>query len=279
MNTGCQLPGLIPYQFEFCYFDRNQKVNLLLVGDSKGQALFPGLVDTAKSDQHWAFVGGVLENALLPTSTNHPFYGQFQNNLNKLISAVDIDPGIKVVVFANAANSIFALNQAQVSSLTSSKLALFPNAEFRELVFSSMQNTVDRLLKKNKKIVFVLDNPTFPDLQDCLNRKSSIGFLNQILKLNPNPLCIKMMSEELNLMAPYREVMFKLADRYPKQVYIFDSLPYLCEPITEVCGTYMLSSDGQRKFIYSKTDHLSLYGATLVGRSLNQWLENTILNN
>ena len=275
MQKTCALPGLKPNQFEFCAHDTRGPNNLILVGDSKADALFPGLIETASPQERWSLVRGTMAYAILPLLTPHPFFAPFQKSLTQLIDAINADPKIEVVVFAVAARSLFALNTAQQASLiTNTRPAVFPNPQYQEIVLQGLEKTVQALLPANKKIIFVVDNPHFPDASDCLNRKTGSSALNQWLHLRPNPRCTISIEAQKNYMAAYLNTLNQLPIRYPGKVFVFDTVPLLCNTQAGMCESTMRIEEinPQNHYLYSVTDHLSFFAASRVGAELNRFI-------
>jgi peptidoglycan/LPS O-acetylase OafA/YrhL len=275
MQKTCELPGLKPNQFEFCAHDTRGPNNLILVGDSKADALFPGLIETASPQERWSLVRGTLAYAILPLLTPHPLFAPFQKNLAQVIGAINADPKIEVVVFAVAARSLFALNTAQQASLTANtRPAVFPNPEFQGLVLQGLEKTVQALLPANKKIIFVVDNPHFPDASDCLDRKTGSSALNQLLRLRPNPRCTISIEAQKNYMAAYLNTLNQLPIRYPGKVFVFDTVPLLCNTQLGMCEAAMRIEEinPQNHYLYAVTDHLSFFAASRVGAELNRFI-------
>ena len=120
-----------------------------------------------------------------------------------------------------------------------------------------------RLEQSGRRVVFVLDNPTLPDPNNCISgRMSDWPILGDLLHRQPNPLCTQRYSDHLRWTAPYYDLAKRLQADNPG-VLVYNPVPLLCDEATDLCP---MSRQGQ--YLYSYGDHLSDHASSLVARDL-----------
>ena len=120
-----------------------------------------------------------------------------------------------------------------------------------------------RLQQANKKVVFVIDNPTLPDPSSCIEGEmTSLPVLNRLLYRAANSNCNMTYTAHLAGTAAYQQFIKRLAKRNP-QLLIFDPVPLLCDVPANQC-TYHEA----KYFLYSYGDHLSDYANSKIAKQL-----------
>ena len=216
----------------------------VILGDSKAEALFYGLARESAATQSWAILGG----------TN--FLGTGSDN-DLALARIERDPKVKVVVLHNALRGMMPLEHGTGRVLTP------PTEEAMTSWLTTYRALFDRLQRSGRHVVFVMDNPTLPDPNDCISgRMSDWPLLGDLLHRKPNPLCTQRYSDHRLWTAPYTEFARRLQADNP-QVLVYNPVPLLCDEASDLCP---MSRNGQ--FLYSYGDHLSDHASSLVARDL-----------
>lgn len=252
-KPACQTPTA-PANL-LCSIDTRERPHLALIGDSKSEALFPGLVRTSSSANRWAFVS-IADFAPLISAV--PIYEKHQKPARIVLEQVLAIPGIDTVAIATATRKTFNLKtETDIRDLPESPL--YPEA------YVGLKQFVGELVAARKKVILVIDNPTLADPKDCLNRKTSVSWVNQLIGLDDaNTDCNIAMADQMKLSALHRQLLTAIAQDFPGQVSVFDTLPLLCDQTTSQCNAHM-----NGRPMYGFTDHISDYAAGLVGSALN----------
>lgn len=236
---------------------RENPVNIL-IGDSKAEVLFDGVVRTSQPGARWLMIAGNGTNgSFAPIISDNPAYAWNQESAQKTLELIDALPMIKTVAIASATRVIFKLK-------TEYTIQDLPESSLYYEALNGMSTFISELTKRNKKVVLVIDNPTLPDPRDCLERVSSSQVLNNLLKLKPNPECQFNLNKHLLLSSLYRQLIEEIAAKYPTHVQVLDTVPLLCNEQAGVCPPRI----GNRA-LYGITDHVSDYGAGIIGTKLN----------
>ena len=246
-KQGCGLEHLTKEKIEWCTHDNKQAIqNFVVLGDSKGEALFFGLSRESNSNESWMMIGPV--NLLQGAS----------EGLAKLaMERVTTDSSIKTVVLHNALRGFTPLNQTTGfidNPITSEKITTWVNA---------YSKAIAALEESGKRVVFVIDNPTLPDPSSCISGDMTpFAWLNKFIYRNVNPYCTVQYSDHIKGTAPYQEFLKHLQAANPSLV-VFDPLPELCDIPNNIC-TYAEGGN----FLYSYGDHISDYAGSKIAREL-----------
>lgn len=256
---GCGIPN--NKYIAYCDQDSRQTPRFALLGDSKAAALFAGLFRTSKPDGRWVVIGGNgPHGSPAPILSDNKIYKRYQKTANIGINAITGQNNIEAVALVMATRVLFDLkNDVSIEDLPASKNY--------NTALDGLSKAVDKLLKAGKKIVLVVDNPTFPDPKDCMDRETSSLFLNKILLGQPNDNCQIEIQRHLELSKQYRVLLRNIAAINPKRIKIFDTIEYLCETEAGVCRS---NKDGHS--LYSYSDHISDYAAGVIGKGLNEFI-------
>lgn len=243
----------------YCAIDTRESPRFALLGDSKAGALFPGLFRTASRGGTWVFFGSGESGPLVPIITDD---AQFAN-LNKVAIEAAIQKildasDVHTVVIATAARALFKLqNDYSIADL--------PESKNFQIAFQGLNAAVSRLVSGGKKVVLLVDNPTLPHMEDCIDRVTSSSYVNKILAKPSSQSCQITLTMQRKLSAQYLDLLNAVEKSHPGEVSVFDASDALC--VSGVCSP---TKDG--KFLYNVTDHISEYGAKLVGAELNKSL-------
>lgn len=250
--------------FQSCMRDSRQTPKYALFGDSKAGSIYSGLVRTSNENGRWLFIGSTKNingKYYSPVIiSKNPIYDVHQPLTEIALKAIAKNEGIKKVVMVVATRNLFKLkSDSSIKDLSSSKNY--------GAALEGLTNTINLLTKAKKKVVIVVDNPTFPYPEDCLPRITSIDFINEFLP-KYNHRCLMKISQQLESTEQYRKLLNQIELNYPESVKIFDTTKYLCDIKNGVC---LPSKNGRS--LYSHTDHISDYAAGLIGVGLNKFLQ------
>ena len=260
--------------FAVCAQDKRGNIRYALIGDSKAQSLYPGLIATSEPRARWLFVGGTSKHGatvpLLPINSSLPL--QFPLGLIA-VDAVVKNKEIETVALVLSVRGIFGLSdgvQAPDNQKTYdyTYLKRLSNTTNYQVAFDGLSGTISRFQDAGKKVVLVVDNPALPSPKDCFPRSSSSSAINIFLGNKENKDCsisLKVFRDETLV---YRNLLENLKKKYPKTVEIFDPTLIYCD---EKLGSCDFLNNG--KAMYGYTDHISDYAAHLVGSSLNKFLD------
>lgn len=258
VRPGCGVPATLQGLYAHCQHDGRGQARFALLGDSKAASLAPGLFSTEAGNGYWLFIGGYLSGSTpVPVLSEAPEFRAHQASLRPALAAIAADSAIRVVVLATATRSLFKLPEADtISSLAESQA--YPAA------LEGLDRTVAYLLNAGKKVVLLVDNPTFRAPLLCVSRTTSVPWVDSVLNLKAGTsTCEISRQNQLNVSAKYRTLLSAIAAKYPKRVFIFDSLDVLCDPVTTICSTM----DGSHH-LYSYSDHISVFAAHKIARTL-----------
>jgi hypothetical protein len=120
------------------------------------------------------------------------------------------------------------------------------------------------LLRAGKRVVLLVDNPTFRAPPLCVSRITSVSWVDHVLNLRAGvSSCEISRQDQLKASAKYRTLLATIVAKYPGGVFLFDSLDDLCDPLTAVCSAL---DAGHHLYAYS--DHISAFAARKIARRL-----------
>jgi peptidoglycan/LPS O-acetylase OafA/YrhL len=244
--------------FGACLQDARQAAKYAVIGDSKAAAIYPGLVRTSNESGRWLIIGGNGPNgAPVPVISDRPIYASHQRLAKIAIKAASENRGIETVALVTAARSLFQLsNDYSIEDL--------PNNKNYDAALEGLTNATNLLIKAGKKIVIVVDNPTFPDPRDCVGRTTTSGLINSILVKSVSWRCRLEVSRHLELSKLYLNLLDQVRRTNPAKITIFDTLKYLCDLENGACLPFR-----NNRLLYSYSHHISDYAAGLIGKDLN----------
>lgn len=258
---GCDelLPGL-NYPAHYCIRARDQRPRFAVIGDSKAGAVISGLMRHSSADGRWLYVGGnANDGAPIGVLSDAEIYARHRTLSQSVLDALAADPDIQVVVFASATRSLFQLG-------TDRHIRSLPDSPHFDTAYAGLSQGVRTLTQAGKKVILLVDNPTLPYPQECLQRRTALRWLNQLLNLEErNKRCAINLDEHLRLSRQYRELLAQIQANDLQAIRVFDSLPYLCDVEHNECASFK-----HGRLMYGHTDHISDYAAGLIGVALNQ---------
>lgn len=261
MVPTCGLPPEVSVGFT-CWEDSRPTLRFALIGDSKASSIHGGLVRTSTDAGRWLFIGMGSKGSPLPIITDDHRYARYQYGSVTALKSLAENKQIDAVLIANATRALFQLrNATDIDDLEGS-----PNYE---VVLDGLQRVVDVLKDAEKKVVFLIDNPTLPHPEDCSPRTTTSDFLNRMIKKTLNQRCQLPLDRHLVLARKYRSLLTTLAANNVGWVSLFDTTPFLCDETDRICST---TKNG--RLLYGGTDHISDHAAGLIGKELNIYMQN-----
>jgi hypothetical protein len=259
----CGLPVNVKKGF-VCLADSRGPIKYALIGDSKAEAIFSGFVRTSNEHGRWLIIAKGRDFNPVPVISDEPAYSEFQLGTEIALKAIIKNPEIDAVVIVVGARNLFKLkNDTDIYDLA--------NSTFGPKALAGLQLTVDELRAANKKVIFLIDNPTLPHPEDCVERKTSSEIINLFLNKSINLRCQISIDEHFRLSQKYRDLLTDIAKRNQDTVSLFDSTPFMCNKNNGICES---KQNGKRMYVF--TDHVSDYAAGLIGKELNVFLNQLI---
>ena len=249
-------------RFAVCSKDSRGPVKYALLGDSKADSIYPGLVKTSTDEGRWMFIGGVSskKGSPLPVLSNNPIYARVQEITSIAVERISALPEIQTVVLVAATRGFFRLgDNYSIESLPSSKN--YPAA------LEGLSNVVNKFVEAGKKVVLVDDNPSFKDPKLCVKRKTIFDSVNSYIDSKERNNCSISIEQHMQLSRQYRQLLSEVQKLNPEMISIFDTLGHLCDVQTGLCLPYK-----NEKLLYSYSDHISDYAAEMIGKDLNEFL-------
>ena len=249
IKRPCHIVQQMPADLD-CFEDVRDPVRYALLGDSKADALFYGLTSVSTSKGRWLLIDGVHPPPANKVA-NQTRMDDFKLKSEATFQLIQNDPQIQVVALVSALRGIFPLDPKTglITSLGNSAESL-----------DNFDQVITGLEKSGKAVLFVMDNPTFPDPTSCISGGlTSSAWLNHIFYRKANPNCEISYSDYLEGTKAYRQWIAQLVDRHPK-MQVIDTAPLLCDTQKNICKTTENTS-----FLYSYSDHLSDYAAQKIG--------------
>ena len=250
--------------FGACMQDSRQPPKYAVIGDSKATSIYPGFVRTSNEAGRWLIIGGNGPNgAPVPAISDRPIFANYQKLAKIAIKAVSENRDIETVALVTAVRSLFRLsNDYSIEDL--------PNNGNYAAAVEGLTNATNLLIKAGKKIVIVVDNPTFPDPRDCVGRTTTSDVLNAVLVKGVSWRCRLEVRRHLELSKPYLDLLDQVRKTNPQEITIFDTLKYFCDLGNGVCLPYR-----NNRLLYSYSHHMSDYAAGLIGEDMNRLLSGT----
>ena len=124
--------------------------------------------------------------------------------------------------------------------------------------------SIYQLVHSGKKVILVLDNPTLANPEDCLARNFGSEWISR-WAMATNSRCSISVTRHAEITSQYRRLFETIKQKYPDDISIFDTMPFVCDTSVDKCSTFK-----NNRLMYSYTDHISDYAAGLIGKSLNE---------
>jgi len=239
---------------QYCLRGEGQEPRYAVMGDSKAEALLYGLVRESKPDRQWMMIGSVT-----PPEGDINFSDPAQVKNRLAWETVANSPSIKVVALTIALRDIFPVDN--ITGFIPENVVLSPDK------IVSYSQAIRQLEQAGKRVVFVIDNPTFPDPTSCVNGgATSSPILNLFFQRKQNTYCSIRYSDHMAGTQTYRLFIAELKRLHP-DLTIYDPTPLLCDIPHNICT---ISRGG--KFLYSYSDHISDYANSMIARDMLPWV-------
>jgi peptidoglycan/LPS O-acetylase OafA/YrhL len=234
--------------FQYC-LSSGLNPQFALLGDSKAEALLYGLVRESKPDMHWSMIGSVS-----PSFTSDRISEQ-QISKNKLaFQAVQKSESIKTVIWVLSIHGLFSLD-AETGFIVEKQLP--------EEQVTAYSSAIRSLEHAGKRVIFVIDNPTFPDPKSCISGGvTNSPWLNQFLRRKENPHCQTRYTDYLNGMSLYWQFAEKL-QRVNPNLIVYNPTDLLCDVAENNCSVVK-----NGKFLYSYGNHISDYANSMIAKDM-----------
>ncbi len=241
----CELALPISQELD-CFADKREPIKFAMLGDSKAEALYYGLTSVSSEKGHWLLVDGVHPS---------PLGAGTDPRVQQVFESVSKTPNIEVIAIANTLTSLFPLDK-NTGLISSDSPDPFQQLDIWSKQILALENA-------GKKVVVIIDNPTFPDPTSCIQGGlTSSHFLNQLFTRRANPYCSIAYDQFLKGTQPYRAWLKALQQLHPNLI-IFDTSPYLCDVKNNIC-----TITSESNFLYSYSNHISDYAAKKIGLGL-----------
>lgn len=258
----------------FCRLAKDGNPTIQLIGDSHAVSLYPGMRDMLQATPENVFHlgrGGCVpffDVDSFDRKNDEASRHHCKTISNQALTIAETNSSIHTVILASRgplylSGKGFFLNDYGDEKAHDRLLKSAHHPEFEDqyqIWDMAMRETLDRLLAKGKRVVFVLDNPELGfDPKSCVDSRPWRLTSQQVRQ----PCAVPRKDfDERN--QKYRELVAAVLKDYPT-VKVFDAAAQLCD--TEWCWAM---KDGQ--MLYRDDDHLSLDGARLMARGLAKLL-------
>lgn len=234
--------------FQYCLRNLPNPSHALL-GDSKAEALFYGLVRESPAEIHWTMIGSVVPPGVGSDQSEH------QKEKNQLaLNTILNNPEIKVVAWVATINSLFKID---------GETGFIMNEHIPSGVVLAYGQAIQQLESAGKRVVFVIDNPTLTDPRNCISGGLTPSpLLNTIFQRKENPRCSITYAEHLAGVRLYHQFTAELKRDHPN-LTIYDPTPLLCDIANNTCSV----TQGEM-FLYSYSNHISDYANSIIARDM-----------
>ncbi len=244
LQRECGLSPSDMASFEWCLSQRKPvPARYAVVGDSKAEALYYGLARVARLDESVLLMGSIT----LADKTARA---------RVVVARLKNDPNIEWVILSNTL----------VHAVRTNKQGLIDASQPQDQLVKWKQNysdLIDEFNASGKRVVLVLDNPTLPDPNSCIQGDMTpYAWLNHVIYRQANLDCRLSLKAHLAGTVTYRAFFEDVAKAKPSMV-LFDTTPLLCDAAADLC-TY---HEG-RQFLYSYGNHISDFASSKMANQL-----------
>lgn len=248
----CGISGEEVKDFQSCWAEPEGDPRFAVMGNSKGEAIFYGLARESNEKSIWMMLGNMIPIISESPQVRDKHSNKTEIALNVLVN----DPKIEAVVLGVALRSLFRVPEVY----TQEEMTASPHYKNSLL---GLDKTITILEKANKKVIFFMDHPGFPDPKSCIGGGMTRSeLLNNFFQRKINPKCSITYDQYLLNSQRYFDLVSELKKLHPS-MYVYDPNPLLCDIPNNICE---ISKNG--KFLYSYGDHLSDYANSMIARDL-----------
>ncbi|MDH4284776.1 MAG: acyltransferase, partial [Gallionellaceae bacterium] len=247
---------------------RPDEAKVMLLGDSHAEHLVGALMELGNQVADYTGLGCI------------PFYnvdrydyrfppGACRARVNASLELFERSETLNTIILASmgpvylTGETFMGMDEARVTGLAVT-ISNHPELTDRWKIYETgMRETLDRLLAKNKKVIFVLDVPELGfQPRTCIDNRP----LRIIGKAARKPCAVSREAFE-NRAGRYRRLVTDVLKDYP-QVELYDPVKVMCDE--KWCWAM---KDGL--MLYRDFDHLSLDGGKYIGQTLNPLVRKT----
>ncbi len=254
------MPGQLGKAFKLG--QRADEATVMLLGDSHAGHLAGALMELGNQVADYTGLGCIPFYNVDRYDSRFP-PGACRARVNASIELFEESEKFNTIILASmgpvylTGEAFMGMDEARVTGLTVT-ISNHPEMIDRWKIYEiGMRETLDRLLAKNKKIIFVLDVPELGfQPGTCIDNRP----LRIIGKAARKPCAVSREAFE-NRAGRYRRLVADILKDYP-QVELYDPVKVLCDE--KWCWAM---KDGL--MLYRDFDHLSLDGGRYIGQTLN----------
>ena len=240
--------GLTGFPAEQCWRDAQGAATALVFGDSKAEAIFPGLVRNSRPGMSWMLIA---HSACIPIIGIKETMGYRQREgitpsicepmTRGTIDAAAQDDSVRTILFAAAHH----LLETQLT-------ATDPDERQRQIddLAARLLDTLHGFERPGKNVFFLVDNPSLADAKDCLPNRFFVADKTRAA-------CSIPLADYRATIGDYRALLQDLAA--DTNIRFIDPSAALCPD-----GECRVIEDGRS--LYNQTDHFSDYGNDIVGK-------------
>lgn len=251
------------YHGFYCVKTKDSKPTIQILGDSHANRLVMGLSEFTNETILNLGQGGCPPFIDMASPPKRNGYDDCAALTNQALEIAENTDSIKTLIVHFAGVEYFYSPIRFVSLVNNPKIT-----DIREIFSIAMRNTLNRLIEKRKKIIFVLDHPEIHfDPQSCVDNRPlrlsnfSLRTSNHSVR-RPCAISKDYFAKTQNL---YREIMLAVLKEYP-MVQVFDASRLFCNG--QLC--YAMK-DGV--VLYGDWSHVTLGGSQLIGKPLSQLIQ------
>lgn len=266
LAQGCGLQNKkIESQIDACVHDTRAKTQYALIGDSKAKALAPGLMANSLG---WTLIGGTSKfGAPTPVLSDDILFAKNQPLSQAAVESIAANKDIRIAVLTMSTRGLYGLkNDSTIEDLPAS-----PNGEAAK---NGLNQALKLLIASGKKIIITIDNPTLPDIKNCLIRSIDHTTFGITFTVSTEEKCAIKLDRHLSLSNRYRIMMDEIRKEHPKTVWIYDPTPTLCDTKRNTCELTM----GDQP-LYSFTDHVSVFASNKMAKDILKLMEEIEITN
>lgn len=275
----CAVPDSTAKLFRNCVQERGGPVRMVLLGDSKADALYQGVMRSSRSDARWLYLGGAdatTFGAPQPLISDNAAYARVQPQSKAAIDYILSNKDVRIVLYATALRNVYQLDDnggagRLFRSYDNRFLTKLSGSPLIGPAKEAVVEAVGRLVRGGKTVAILADNPPLPSLRLCNGRLTASETVNGMLGLKKgglDPDCEYAKDKYRADAKPYFDLMADLKATYGDKVVVLDFTDFYCQDRSgTVCGTVVAGNA-----LYGYTDHISNYTASRIGRLINDRL-------
>lgn len=247
---------------------RPEEARVMLLGDSHAEHLVGALMELGNQVADYTGLGCI------------PFYnvdrydyrfppGVCRARVNASIELFERSETLNTIILGSmgpvylTGETFMGMDKDRVTGLTVT-ISNHPEMTDRWKIYETgMRETLDRLLAKNKKVIFVMDVPELGFQPSTCVDSRPLRIINKTIR---KPCAVSREAFE-NRAGRYRKLVADVLKDYP-QVELFD-------PVTMLCDEKWCWAIKDGLMLYRDFDHLSLDGGRYIGQSLNPLIRKT----